>query len=191
MNCLTCGREFEPRRHDQRCCDSKCRARLSHNPEVYKILNAEPVGDHFWVFTAMIHGFAVRGFTYNDRYKNIFWPVDKKNKPIFLSYGPYQIMKERKDKGLSIPSARLLRLVQKFIDQHDPNLLRKPVQHVKRRPPGTVAYCPDCDHRVRQPDWNDDMLECVGCHRRFDAKGPEYDDLVWKLPEGAGNERGA
>jgi hypothetical protein len=53
----------------------------------------------------------------------------------------------------------------------------------KNRPPGTLAYCPDCDHRVRQPDWNDDMMQCDGCHRKFNANGPEYNDIVWKLPE--------
>jgi hypothetical protein len=51
----------------------------------------------------------------------------------------------------------------------------------KPRPPGTVAFCPDCgDQRVRVKEHGDGYGECEGCHRKFKTDGPDYDLLLWK-----------
>lgn len=129
--CLFCSKEFQPRRRDQKCCHSRCRARLQHNVKLedsLKILNAVAVGTDerpgTYAFTVRIHGFSVRGFFYDQRTGFIKWPS------CFLSYGPFY---KQADRGLSIPSKVLQGLIQKWIDEHDSALQGKKVDEEEER----------------------------------------------------------
>lgn len=132
--CLFCGREFEPKKGNQRCCDRKCRARLQHNVKLddsLRILNVVSTGNKkhpdSYAFTVLIHGYAVKGFLYRERSGQIKWPS------CFLSYGPFYKQQKFPGHGMGIPTARLQKLVREWLDAHDSDLERKRVDEEERQ----------------------------------------------------------
>jgi hypothetical protein len=201
--CLFCGKEFQPRKGNHRCCDSKCRARLQHNVKLddsLRVLHCEYVGSEenpgTYAVTVQIHGFAVKGFLYLERNGYIIWPK------CFLSYGAFYKQKEYKGHGLSIPSAKFQKLIRQWLDRNDPDLKRRQVEDDERQEaererreyeaklrqliPGEL--CPACDGKVYRyllspqrgdPHW---IVRCINCgHYIRDLNGDEVRSMTEAL----------
>jgi hypothetical protein len=163
--CLFCGKQFQPRRGNQKCCDSKCRARLQHNVKLdsFKILHAVNVGTSerpsTYAFTVRIHGFAIKGFFYDQRTGSIKWPR------CFLSYGPFY---KQPTRGMSIPSKVLQKLVKKWLDSHEKDLLCRKADEDERikaerlKAVESKEHCPICGGKCERV-YEKKSIRCVEC----------------------------
>jgi len=114
--CIKCGRTYQPRREDQKCCKIECRSRLQHPPEAaHSIIHGLLLEGGWWAFTVRYGCYAIRGFLFHQQSGALIWPKDRAGKLVIRGYGPFW---KEAGGGLGVASKILQRLMRAWIKKN-------------------------------------------------------------------------
>jgi hypothetical protein len=138
--CLKCGKQFQPHRCDQKCCDSRCRRRLNHNEPLqsdFRVIHATPTQVEGYFAVTVRYGILVlTGFLFNQCSGWITWPSNVN------AWGPFW---QQEGRGLGSQSKILKRQINDWLADH---LGHKPIEVVQSVPSEqqtTVSHSGDDD----------------------------------------------